>query len=392
MLDLIIVGGGASGMIAASYISQNSKDLKIAILEKNKILGRKINATGNGRCNITNALLEGAEVSVAFFNSIGISTFVEDEGRVYPYSEKAEDVVLALENSINADVYLNSEVVSLKKIKTGYSVSYIEDMGDKKNKKTLEAKCVLISTGGKASPNHGSTGDGYRMAKELSHEITPLAPALTPIECSGNLSFMKGKRVKAKLTILEGGESVYAEKGQLQLTDYGVSGIPAFNGSFHIGKNTEDFKAEIDFFPDINVYEELLHRRKLTYLQVKDITRTLLDSEISSYILMALKYDLEAKASTLSDEDIKRIARNFKHFRLKISGLKGWKNAQITRGGVMLSGVNPDSMESKYNEGIYFSGEVLDMQGYCGGYNLQIAWETGIKVAKDIINKGSKDV
>ncbi len=387
MFDVVIVGGGASGLVTAISISNNNSNASIAIIEKNEILGKKIYATGNGRCNLTNSNCEGAKETVAFFNSIGILTMEEEEGRIYPNSENAKDVVEALENQIkfrNIKVFKGSFVEKIEKMDESFHVFSTDTKARKKE--ITRGKCLVIAMGGKAAPAHGTVGDGYRLARNLGHQITPIVPALTPIECEGDFAELKGLRLNCKLSILDDKLMFFSEKGQVQFIKDGISGIVAFNGSHHIKKDMSKLIVHIDPLPNLS-YEEVVklleERKNIKFFRVENLLLSIVDNKLGRLILKNSELIAEDLATTLKIEDLKNLAKLIKNVEFPIKGLKGWKEAQVTRGGIDIKEVDLSTMESKIVSNLYFVGEILDLQGYCGGYNLQIAWETGLRVGKN---------
>ncbi len=387
MFDVVIVGGGASGLVTAISISAKNDNVNIAIIEKNDLLGKKIYATGNGRCNLTNSNCEEAKETVAFFNSIGLLTVEEEGGRIYPNSEKAKDVVAVLENQIafrNIKVYREINAEKIEKKDDGFHIFSVDKKREKKN--IIKCKSLIIATGGKAAPIHGTIGDGYRFAKELGHSVTPLAPALTPIECVGDFEGLKGVRVNCKLSIIEEKSTIFSEEGQVQFINHGISGIVAFNGSHHVKKDTSKLVAHIDSLPRLShkeVVKLLESRKNIEGFTASQLLLSIVDDKLGLVILENSRLNPESLAADLKNEDIEKLAISIKNIEFPIKGLKGWKDAQVSRGGVDLKDVNLSTMESKIVDNLFFVGEVLDLQGYCGGYNLQIAWETGLRVGEN---------
>ena len=387
MVDIIIVGAGASGLMAAISASRANKNKMIAIIEKNHIVGKKIYATGNGKCNLTNMSCKNAKETVAFFNSIGLLTKELEEGRVYPYSEQAKDVVAILENQLrsdNIDILINSEVTNVAKVDGIFEVEFTDKT--KKTSNKLIGRNLIIATGGKSYPIHGSIGDGYRFSRTFGHTTTPLVPALTGIECKGDFLKLKGIRANAKLSILKKQNIVFEEKGQIQFTEYGLSGIVTFNGSHKIEKNVELFSIAIDFVPDLTETEviEMLEKRKnIKNFKTEFLLTSIVDERLARIIYEKVGLDSLSVSNTVDTKRIEVIAKFLKNVTFQVKGLRGWKEAQITKGGIKLDEVDMETMESQIVENLYFVGEILDIQGYCGGYNLQNAWETGLRVGNN---------
>ena len=336
--DVCIIGGGAAGLAAAASFD---KRIKACILEKNEIPGRKIMATGGGRCNITNAACKNKDLTLDFFESLGMICFSDDEGRYYPYSNHASDVVkILLDASGSADTGSTEIITSAAAEKiVSESGSFSVTFRDTKNGRlcTTKASNVLIASGGKAAPQFGTTGDGYSLAKSLGHHISRVFPILTGVEC-GDMRDVKGVRAKGRAGLYRNGELLHEESGEIQFTADGLSGICIFNLTPYIKSSGGESFAE------------------------------------------ALK---QSSFGILTEKLAERVSPDMiKDWRLPVLAVKGWKNAQCTAGGVLTDEIDMDTMESKLVNGLYFAGEVTDLQGPCGGFNLQNAWETGIKAAK----------
>jgi hypothetical protein len=363
--DLCIIGGGASGLAAAASLDCK---IKACILEKNKILGRKILATGGGRCNITNSNCSGSSMSLDFFRLLGLETYCDDEGRYYPYSNQASDVVTVLTKAIqekgNVDVL--TEFSATKVVASGSSDGHspADDrlflVSDGKNQ--IAAKKLLLAMGGKAGPNFGTTGDGYTIARSFGHTVNKVYPILTGIQCNmpGNLS---GIRAKGTVRLYKDNIEIGCETGEIQFRKDGLSGICVMNLSSLIvsedGENFQDaikrYRLLLDLAPDFSSVQ----------LADRDSTFGILSEKLAQYVPLG----------------------SIKGFPLTVTGVNGWKEAQCTGGGVPLEEVDMSTMESKVVPGLYIAGEMLDYHGPCGGYNLQHAWETGLKAAAHI-NEG----
>ncbi|MEG0918406.1 MAG: aminoacetone oxidase family FAD-binding enzyme [Anaerovoracaceae bacterium] len=378
MKDVIIIGGGAAGLAVSSYISLENKDMNILLIEKKDQQGKKVAASGNGRCNISNVRCRNIEETINFFHKLGIEIQEDLEGRYYPKSNKAKDVVKALSYSFkneNINLKLNENVEKIEKIEDCFVV--------KTNKNEYKGKNVVIATGGKSSPGFGSTGDGYSFAKKLGHSVNKLSPVLTSME--GNIpGSFAGVRAKGIFTLYQNRSVVFSEPGEVQFTKDGISGICVFNGSrfLSIDENTSfrDYKASVDFFPETHVdqLKELIFKRlKDGRLSYEDTLLTMVNEQIARFLL--------DQFAELSFEEIaEEIGKKLKCFEINITGASGWKNAQCTKGGIPLEEVFIDSSMSKIVDGLYFAGEILDFDGPCGGFNLQNAWDTAIKVGRKI--------
>lgn len=390
--DVCIIGGGAAGLAAAASIDRK---IRTCILEKNQILGRKLLATGGGRCNLTNAGCGGHAATLDFFALHGLETVCDSEGRYFPYSGCASDVVRVLENAAGengCDVLTECEVTGIAKAPGGFIVQastggsgahakagQVAGKAGRAEGKAgraagkagrtveqavrtpleIETGVVLITTGGKAAPQFGTTGDGYRLAKSLGHQVSRLYPILTGIEC-GDFSDLKGIRARGQVSLRKDGKEIATELGEIQFTRDGISGICVFNLTPYIAAEDGESPAEafaryelaLDLAPDFT--PEQIARRTSTF--------GILNERLSGRVGL---------------EEIKS-------WRLPVLGIKGWKDAQCTAGGILQEEIDFDTMESKLISGLYFAGEILNVQGPCGGYNLQNAWETGRKAAAAI--------
>ena len=373
--DVCIIGAGAAGLAAAASLK---KGIHACLLEKNGIPGRKIMATGGGRCNITNAACGNKDLTLEFFKSLGLETYADDQGRYFPYSNCASDVADVLVRAVEEKgigIFTDSPVRSVMKRSgkadadggspdraAGQATARFEvvyESGETGKEKTLLADRVILAAGGKAAPQFGTTGDGYTIARGLGHSVKKVYPILTAIEC-GNFEDIKGVRAACRVSLLRDGETVASERGEVQFTQDGISGICVFNLTpFIRGEEGEDFRSALrrfsvalDLAPDFT--EEEIAGRKETF--------GILTGRLAKRVKLC----------------------ELKNWQLPVKGVKGWRNAQCSAGGVSLEEIDMDTMESRLTEGLYFAGEVIDVQGPCGGYNLQNAWETGIRAAKAI--------
>ena len=374
MIDICIVGGGAAGMTAAIYAKETNPALNILILEKKNQLGKKILASGNGKCNLSNVNCEKVEQTLDFFGRLGVFTRTDGEGRIYPYTEESRAILDALKNRIEElgiQVRTTAEVLEIEK-----KQDFILHL----NTGAIQAKKVLIACGGKAGSQFGTTGDGYRLAKAFGHRVEKPIPVLTAVDVKENMDKLAGIRVKGAVSLSYKDEIIFEEKGEIQFTKTGVSGICVFNLSryllipegktFHDG--FDDYELFIDFFPEEEEVLTLLEKRAGLGFEGERLLEYLVRGPIASWI-----YDL-------TQGDLAETAALLKAFPLSPKGVKGWDFAQATKGGVSFDDVNRDTLESKIIPGLYFAGEVLDFDGPCGGYNLQNAWENGALVGKEM--------
>jgi predicted flavoprotein YhiN len=298
------------------------------------------------------------------------------------------------------------------KVNTNFTVERVSLQGNgyidvASGENVISAKTVLISTGGKAGPQFGCSGDGYRIAKNVGHTTTKIIPALAPIECKGEFTKLKGTRVKADLKLVKKGEVLGEERGELQFTEYGLSGICIFNLSSEIkiaDDKFSDFQIYVDLLPDISldVLElELSNRHKNPNISADNLLVSLIPQKLAEYVLNLTRYkndiesasDEQAQTELIKEaqtelikeaqtELIKEVASALKELKFTVKNVKGWQFAQCTSGGIPTCEINMDTMESKIARGLYFAGEIIDYDGPCGGYNLNNAWETGIKAGK----------
>lgn len=394
MYDICIIGGGASGLSAAVTCLREDPSLSVCVIEKMDRPGRKISASGNGRCNITNAKCESAEASLSFFRSIGVETVKENEGRFYPRSGRAEDVVKALvstSEALGAAMMTDFTVTKTERGKDGafevYGISGGEGI-------TVKSKKLLIASGGKAAPQFGTSGDGYAFAKSFGHTVTKLAPVLTSIK-SGDISgSLKGTRAKGLCALLRDGEAAYEEYGEVQFAEGALSGICIMDLSRFLKLEGKDIKkefgryrVEIDFMTEKSEKELsgiLLRRKEIPGLMASDIFLSIVPSRLAEDIVSRSLSEISpgAPASDISGDEIERLAKNMKNWSARVTGAGGWKDAQCTSGGVKTEEINMDTMQSRIIDGLYFAGEIIDRDWQCGGFNLQNAWETGIKAGK----------
>ena len=379
MYDICIIGGGASGMTAAIAAHQKNSDAAICLIEKNEILGRKILATGNGRCNLSNEECENKKDTLDFMKKLGIYTRTDEEGRIYPYSEQGSQVRAVLADHTRAacrKIILNDSVSSVEK--TGETFVVKTEGGE-----TVEAARLIIASGGKAAPQYGTTGDGYAFAKTLGHTVTKLGPALAAIETEEDLSALKGVRAKCEVYLFNGLDNIWREQGEVQFTEDGLSGICIFNmagmirlqpgETYRQAMNRHDIG--IDLLPDFDEEEFialLQERQKMDDIKKESrrLLATFVNDKIADFVI--------EKAGTEAHE----LAETLKYSRFKVRSIRGWKDAQCTAGGVPYDEVDKETMKSLKTEGLYFTGEIMDYDGPCGGFNLQHAWETGIKAGR----------
>lgn len=407
MKQILIIGGGAAGLAAALTVARQEPDVKVTVLERLDRVGKKILATGNGRCNLTNLqegikhfyssdraalknLLNGMEPNVvlSFFRSIGLLCQEEDEGRVYPYCKQASmvlDVLLRALEQAKIDVQCGCTVTEIGRNKGKFGVKTADG-------RTVPADAVILTCGGKAAPKLGSDGSGYALARKLGHTCTPLYPALVALKCDMNgLGGLKGIRAQAGLKLMAGEHILGHDMGELQFTEYGLSGIPAMQLSGRLSKlrKGEKCTAVVDLFPqwqEEGLFRELKERQKASPSGV--LENLLLGTVHKRLAYAVLKtaglQPLSRANSSLTAGELYRLAETLKNWRFPVTGTQGWDAAQVTGGGIPLREVEPDTMLSRIQPGLYLAGEILDVTGDCGGFNLHWAWCSGIRAGRAV--------
>lgn len=399
MAKVIIIGGGAAGMIAAYSAALTSK--QVILLEKNEKLGKKIFITGKGRCNLTNAsdmntVMENVVSNKRFlfsafknFTNEDIMSIVENNGtklkiergnRVFPVSDHSSDIIKSLENAIrdlNVDIRLNTKVDEL-------IIENERCIGVIIGKNKIFADAVIVATGGMSYQATGSDGDGYRFAKEAGLSVSKLYPSLVPFNIEGErIKALQGLSLKnIHAYIYNDKKLVYDEFGEMLFTHFGVSGPVIISASAVIGnKNVKGYRLSIDLKPALD--EEKLDERILRDFaeqknkSLKNSLNKLFPAKLIDEVIHQSKVDPDKKVNLLTKEERHSLVHATKNMEYVISSTRGFNEAIITKGGVEVSQINPKTMESKKIKGLFFAGEVLDLDAFTGGYNLQIAWSTG---------------
>ncbi len=404
--DIVIIGAGASGLVCASKLSDLNLNKNILLIDRMNKVGKKILATGNGRCNISNKNINlenyysnnkifvknqiknlSNNIILEYFEELGLKTKLIENG-YYPITEQAATVVevlkLKIEECKNIDILLETEVICIKK----NDLFTIET-----NNGEIISEQVVLSTGGSAYPALGSNGSGYKLASSLNHKQTKIYEALTQVKSdSKSLKYLKGTRIKANAKIYVNNKFVEEETGEVQFTETGLSGICIFNLSHLAAYNKEVLKnnvmIKLDLMPDTNydkLKKELENRKDKFKDRFIDFYLTgLLNNKISYVIYEYLKINVNKRVSNLNQMEIENICRFLKEFEFEISGVNDFDNAQVTAGGVDTTEVNPQTFESLINKGLYIIGEILDIHGDCGGYNLNFAFTSGLIAAESI--------
>ena len=391
-----VIGGGAAGIMAALSAARLFPAGAVILLEKNPGLGRKIAATGNGRCNFSNRFCRwqdyrGSDLSLvsnafkhlspadttALFEELGILSREEGDGRLYPYSEQASSVTEALQEALKEKgvaVRLSAEVTAVDKKEDKF---YIEFAGG-----SILANALIIATGGKAGHRYGSTGDGYGFAKSFGHTLQRPLPALVHIITEDTFAGkLKGVRAKGAVSLIKGRENIATEEGEIQFTEDGLSGICIFDLSRYLGETPATFHIRIDLFPEYSLdrVQELLEkrRRKIGGRPAEHLLKGLLHDKLIPLYLELSGVPGEAFIHQITDRQSLRLSKLLKCREVAVKGTKGWVEAQVTAGGVKSEEVRGETLESRLVPGLFFAGEVLDVDGKCGGWNLQWAWSSG---------------
>ena len=397
-----IIGGGASGMAAALAAVQTGN--KVVLFERQARVGRKLLATGNGRCNLTNTKLDFSKYhgenpdfakyaldsfpvaeTLQWFDSLGLYTVTEDSGRVYPYSDQANSVVDVLRFALqreNVEVLTDFEVTKARKTANGFLV-------ESKNSQYLCDR-LIIACGGLAGTKLGGTMSGYQLLRSFGHHATKLRPALVQIKSSWQgCASLKGVRANCHAEIYRNGKLYSQSTGELQFTQYGLSGPVIFEVSRDVCQGAGDWVCKLDFLPDIEgkQLETILQNRRGKGLPVEDFLTGILHNRLGRVLTQAAQIRGNRPTSELTDMEIHDLCKVIKGFEVPLTETLGMDSAQVTAGGILTSEFNPETMESCLVPGLYACGEVLDIDGDCGGYNLQWAWSSGALAG---VNAGGK--
>lgn len=427
MSKVIVIGGGPAGMFAAYFAAKNGH--KVTLLEQNEKLGKKLFITGKGRCNITNAsdmeelfknvcsnpkFLYSAFYSytndqvVDFFESYGLRTKVERGNRVFPMSDHSSDVITTLAKAlkdVGVEVRLYTKVKELLACETLKNAENIVENNEEdlelqsvisgvilENGERLIADAVVLATGGISYPSTGATGDGYRFAEKLNHKIIEPTPSLVPFETKEDwVKDLQGLSLKnVTIKIVNGKKTLYEDFGEMLFTHFGVSGPMILSAS--AAMKPEWFKEQpicyIDLKPALDA--DTLDKRILREFdeaknkQYKNSIQKLLPGKMVPIIIELSGIDPDKKVNEISKEERKNLVNLLKTLPITITGLRGWNEAIITKGGISVKDVNPSTMESKKVKNLYICGEVLDLDAMTGGFNLQIAWSTGYLAGNSI--------
>lgn len=398
--DLLIIGAGAAGMMAAITATRANK--KVCILEKLDKAGKKLLATGNGKCNFTNddmrtdcfggdsafvsQVLEQFSVQdcLDFFYSIGIYP-KNKNGYYYPNSEQASSVVTAFVEELERQkVHISYETL-IQDI-----VSMQNEVVVDTNKGRFSGKKLIIATGLLAAPKLGSDGSLFDIVKGLGHRFSPILPALCGYYCKGiNFKKVAGVRATGKVTAYVAGKKMSEDIGEIQFTDYGLSGIPVFQISRFLSKglyNKQETKIAINLFPELDkaqLLEELNHRKCIKKEQIAySLLNGMINQKLIDIILEKSGVDREIIIASLTEDTLSRIADALQNISVSVNKYRDYEFAQVCTGGIPVSDINWSTLESKLASNVHFAGEILDVDGVCGGYNLHFAWATGYIAGK----------
>ena len=403
--DCIILGGGAAGLAACAALA--SKNKRVTLIEKLDRVGKKIMAAGNGRCNLSNENMDAALYGDAapfvravyektpaqevlhFFSDLGLMTSSE-EGRIYPRTMMASSVLDVLRAGCeqeNVTILTGQEAVSITPSRRGgWSVQLDSGEG-------IFAPVVLCAMGGCASPHLGTDGAGVRLMETLGHGSTKQYPALVQLKCDhGALRSLKGIRVQARLTLEVDGKFAASETGELLFADYGVSGVCVFQLSGLAAQSLDERKQVrllVNLLPEINNVSEWLSARSNAHPQQNTLGlfTGVFPRLLTMAILKQAGISAESTVSRLNGKQLAALAQAIAEFPLPVTGTQGFKNAQVTRGGIALAEVDPATMASRLYDGLYILGETLDVDGPCGGYNLHFAFASALTAAKAIADR-----
>ena len=396
--EVVVIGGGPAGMMAAGTAARRGKD--VILLEKNNILGKKLGITGKGRCNITSNIdIEGLinhipvnsnflysafytfsnQQLIDFFNNHGLETKVERGERVFPVSDKARDVVDTLKKFLekNEVKVIREKVTNVEYINNKFIVTT-------ESEKIIKPDSVVIATGGVSYPATGSTGDGFQFAREFEHTVTPLYPSLVPLEVKEAwVKETQGLSLRnVSISVFENGNKIFNDFGEMLFTHYGVTGPIILSASSHMrDMNNQEYIIKIDLKPALS-FEKLDKRiqrdfKKYSRKYFGNSLDDLLPKKLIPVIINLVKIPYSKTVNQITREERHNLVKLLKNLSLHVANYRPIKEAIVTSGGINVDEIVPGSMESKNVPGLYFAGEVIDVDGYTGGFNLQIAFSTG---------------
>ena len=402
MKRVAIIGGGASGYAAAITIARKSNAFTVTIYEKLQKPFKKLLATGNGRCNLTNITLTDGDYfgdtnfasaalkrfspqsNLAFFREMGLLCKTEAMGRVYPTSGQASsvrDALCAQADRFGVRVKSDCEITDIQ-AKNGIFLLNGH----------MECDCVLICAGGCAAPKHGTDGASYRLLQSLGHTVLPPAPALTALECAHFPKSLKGVRQVCAVTLCENGKTVYEITGEVQFTEYGLSGIPIMQLSRLVSTAPQkEFTVKLNCFPQMKTADIeaflVTSAKNNPQKSAQTLAEGLLPQALGNALLLRCGIHKDEPCAALQPARLARFAEEITAFPVEVSGVRGFEFAQVTAGGADCREFDRETMESKRIRGLYACGEALNVDGGCGGYNLQWAWSSGRAAGEAIIKE-----
>ena len=408
-MEILILGGGASGMMAALSASE-APDRRVTLLERQARVGRKLLSTGNGRCNLSNLNLDlshyhgqcpqfaqaafaqfPVEKTLSYFQDLGLITVSEPSGRLYPYSNQANSVVDVLRLAMTQRgirVLTGWEAIKIWKKGTGFLV--------KTNQTDLAADRLIVACGGAAGSKLGGTQSGYSLLKALGHHLSPLSPSLVQIKTDPTYPrSLKGIRAEAHIQLCRSSQILAQRLGEIQFTDFGLSGPAIFDISRAVSTQAGDLQVILDFFPSYSfaqVTTFLVHKQEtFPSLPADTLFTGMLHNRLGQCILSFAGIPHQMPLEQLSQKDLQTLVHGAKAFPLAVTGTLGMDQAQVTAGGMLTREFDAETLESKLIPGLYACGEVLDIDGDCGGYNLQWAWSSGYLAGKTLSKEGFHD-
>jgi predicted Rossmann fold flavoprotein len=404
---IVVIGGGAAGLFAA--VVAGHEGAQVLILEKNQRVGKKILATGNGRCNLTNMDMHithfhGSNPKFAhsalkafdnfraidFFERLGIAHKVEDEGKVFPFSNQASSVLDVLRYEVERlgiETQVEEEVKEIRRISKGFEI--LTKDGTK-----FFAHKVILATGGKAAPNLGSNGSGYAIAENLGHHLIEPFPALVQLKLAEPfLKQIKGIKFEGEAEIIVREKMLAKAQGELLFTEYGISGPPIFSLS---RAAAEQLKKKQEVWVKVRIINHLSNDELVSYLlkrwqdsPEKNVSFSFVGFLNKQLVPVLLKQagvdDINKPVAQLMTQEKDNVIRILQDWRFQVIGTNTWTAAQVTAGGIDVRDINPSTMESKLVPGLFFAGEIMDIDGDCGGYNLQWAWSSGYVAGKECV-------
>ncbi len=398
MTKIAIIGGGASGLgcaIELMHTVKNKDDVRVTIFEKLPRVGKKLLVTGNGRCNLTNvnAVNSGfrgdtefstyalnkytPESNIAFFNELGLYTRTEEEGRVYPLSNQATSVLDALRFEcarLGVEIVCDYQAVHLKQVFNGVMNKLVINNRDRFD-------YVVVAAGGKAAKVHGTDGDSYELLKMMGHRIVAPAPALVSLNCEDFTKALKGVRSICKMDLVIDGKKALENFGEVQFTDYGLSGIPIMQLSRFVSVSpSNNIYIHLDTTPDFTMDEVrkyLYSRRAVDTGLCENMLGGIMNKQLCISFMKEVGIAPNGRVNELTDNQLDTLAQIIKCWKIKIKTARGFDFAQVTAGGADCRDFNPETMESRLVDKLFCTGEALNIDGDCGGYNLQWAWSSG---------------